>query len=130
MSERLCGKFYCLVWQKVQLVKYVNWATLQSGSHGKSVSVMLPQNITATQGGEHKFRRKKGTFYEWMVHAHETQSADGEDPADDEMASEKETTDIAEITAGATTLNTMKNSATNEKISHVRAILSNDHNTE
>jgi len=80
--------------------------------------------------GEHKFRRKKGTFYEWMVHAHETQSADGEDPADDEMASEKETTDIAEITAGATTLNTMKNSATNEKISHVRAILSNDHNTE
>jgi len=43
-----------IVWQKAQLVKYVNWATLQSGSHGKSVSVMLPQNITATQGGKQK----------------------------------------------------------------------------
>ena len=37
-----------------------------------------------------------------MVHAHEMQNADGEDPADDEMMSEEETTDIAEKTAGAT----------------------------
>ena len=119
-----------IVWQKAQLVKYVNWATLRSGSHGKSVSVMLPQNITATQGGKQKFRRKKGTFYEWMARAHERQNADGEDPADDEMASKEETTDIAEIAAGAMTMNTMKNSAAHEKVSHVRTILSNDHNTE
>ena len=123
------------MWQRLlfgrmhSFVKYVNWATLWSGSHGKSVSVTLPQNITATQGGKQKFRRKKGTFYEWMVRAHERQNADGEDPAD-EMASKEETTDIAEIAAGATMMNTMKNSAAHEKVSHVRTILSNDHNTE
>ena len=44
-----------------------------------------------------------------MVHAHETQNANGEDPADDKMASKEEATDIAEIMAGATTMNTMKN---------------------
>jgi len=65
-----------------------------------------------------------------MVHAHETQNANGEDPADDKMASKEEATDIAEIMAGATTMNTMKNSAAHQKVSHVRAILSNDHNTE
>ena len=98
-------------------------------AHGKSVSVTLPQNITATQGGKQKIWREKGAFYEWMVHAHETQNADGEDPADDKLVSEEETAEIAEKTAGAITLNTMKNSATHEKVSHVRDILSNDHNT-
>ena len=54
-----------------------------------------------------------------MVPAHEKQNAEGEDPADDEMASKEETTDIAEIAAWATTMNTMKNSAAHEKVHHV-----------
>jgi hypothetical protein len=64
-----------IVWQKAQLVKYVNWATLWSGGHGKTVSVMQPKNITEAQGRKQKFRRKKGIFHKWMVHAHETHHA-------------------------------------------------------
>jgi hypothetical protein len=60
-----------IVWQKAQLVKYVNWATLRSGGHGKTVSVTQPKNITKAQGGKQKFRRKKGIFHNWMVRDHE-----------------------------------------------------------
>jgi hypothetical protein len=65
-----------IVWQKAQLVKYVNWATLRSGGHGKTVSVTQPKIFTATQGGKQQFRKKKGIFYNWMVCAHETHHAE------------------------------------------------------
>jgi len=60
-----------MVWQKAQIVKYVNVATLRPGSHGKSVCVTQPKEMLAAQGGKQKFRRPKGVFYPWMVRHHD-----------------------------------------------------------
>jgi hypothetical protein len=37
---------------------------------------MQPKNITETQGGKQKFRRKEGIFHNWMVRDHETHHAE------------------------------------------------------
>jgi len=60
-----------MVWQKAQIVKYVNVATLHLGSHWKSVGVTQPKEMVAVQGGKQKFRRAKGVFYPWMVWHHD-----------------------------------------------------------
>lgn len=63
-----------VAWQKNQLVKLINKATLAEGSHRQSVSVSRPQE--EIKKCKKSWKRPKGKFFPWMVREHEGMSCD------------------------------------------------------